>query len=200
MSRFAPSSYKVTTPPAAALISTADAKTHLRVDIADDDSYIDTLVAAASRLLEGWTGASLITRTIRASWNEAPPSGSRLILPGAPVQAVSSVTYDNAGSTETLLASRYELDATANLVAYLDIAAGDSWPSARRGMDAYVVTYTAGYGDAASDVPAPIIQAAKLLIGQWYSHRENVGAMGVAAVELPFAVRSLVDSYRSRWF
>ena len=63
--------------------------------------------------------------------------------------------------------------------------------------EALSITYTAGFGGAA-DVPDDIIQAAHLMVGNWYEHREPV-VVGTIASELPLSVQRLIDKNRVGW-
>ena len=62
-------------------------------------------------------------------------------------------------------------------------------------LNAYEIAFTAGYGDEASDVPAPIRQALKLLVAHWFEHREPV-VLGEAPQEVPATIASLLSPYR----
>ena len=57
---------QVTTAPAVEPVSTADAKTHLRIPASatSEDSYIDALVTAARLYVEEYTERKLITQTV----------------------------------------------------------------------------------------------------------------------------------------
>ena len=59
--------------------------------------------------------------------------------------------------------------------------------------EAVRVVYTAGYGDAATDVPQAIRQAILLLVGAWYGQRESISPETVR--EVPFAVTALLSAY-----
>ena len=56
----------IVTPPAEEPVSLAEAKLHLRVDIADDDALITALISAARQAAETITGRQIVT----ARWNE----------------------------------------------------------------------------------------------------------------------------------
>ncbi len=58
--------------PDAPLFTTAEAKKHLRVDIADDDTLIDSIVVAVTQAAESYLNRSLIKRTIKLFLQEFP--------------------------------------------------------------------------------------------------------------------------------
>ena len=59
--------------------------------------------------------------------------------------------------------------------------------------EAVRVVYTAGYGDAAADIPQAIRQAILLLVGAWYGQRETISRDAMR--EVPFAVTALLSVY-----
>ena len=59
-------SLSITTQPSVEPITTAEAKTHLRVEHSSDDTFIDTLITAARRACERYCGAQFCTATY--SW------------------------------------------------------------------------------------------------------------------------------------
>lgn len=185
--------------PATALISTAAAKNHLRVDTSDDDDLIDQIIDAATGRAEEHTSRQFITATWRLtldSW----PGGDIIRLPRPPVQAVTSVQFEKAdGTTGTVDSGDYFLDSDSE-PGRLVLADGKSWPSDElRPAAAVKVTYTAGYGDDAADVPGPITSAVKLIIGSLYEHRESV-VVGTIATPMPQSSEWLLFPYRVWWF
>jgi len=70
---------------------------------------------------------------------------------------------------------------------------GKIWPSTTlRPANGICVTFEAGYGDAATDVPQEVIRAMLLLISHWYENREPVSVTGAVPKEMPFSVESLL--------
>ncbi len=182
-------------PPASALISTAEAKAHLRLDTADDDDVVTALVVAATTYLDGWSGIlgrCLVTQT----WSISLPTiERRMRLPLAPVQSIESVTYFDAdGAGQTMADSTYRLHASAAGGPYLELVDGVSVPSVAARDDAVTLEFVAGYGDP-EEVPAAIRQAALMLVAHWFEHREAV-VTGTIATELPLAVRALLAPFR----
>lgn len=185
------------TPPSVPLVSLSEAKLHLRVDSDDDDDLIEALVAAAVSYLDGWSGTlgrCLVSQTWKESFS-AFPSCTRLRLRLVPVGSITSVVYrDSSNVEQTLSSSLYSgplLDAHG---AYLALDDDEVWPDTYDRDDAVTVTYVAGYGAAASDVPQAIRQAALLMIGHWYENREAVAA-GII-VEVPLGATFLLNPFR----
>lgn len=151
--------------PANPLISTDDAKAHLRIgDDLDADEYLDGLVAAATAQIEGpdGIGIALVTQTWRLSLDGLPCDAIR--LPLGPAQSIVSITYlDEAGQTQTLDPALYTIDTDQN-PAVLCRAYNAVWPATRCQPGAVKITFTCGFGDNAEDVPADLRQAATLLV------------------------------------
>ncbi len=170
-------------------VSLSDIKLHCRITHNDEDELLLQLVGAATRHVESHLNQQLVTATWRLTLLGFPHC--EIIVPRPPLIAVSSITYvDTAGTTTTLSASNYQVDASAKPGRIMP-AYSLFWPDTR--YETYIavtINYTAGYG-AAEDVPLPIRQAIKLLAAHWYQNRESV-LVGTISSELPMAVRSLL--------
>ncbi len=183
----------LTVAPAAEPISLADAKAHLRVDAADEDALISSLIVAARMFVERNLGLALITQ----GWSyflDFWPRSTCVTLPLAPVQAVSAVTlHDAAGGTTELDPEDYAVDGLS--VPARLVLKGAAPAVVARELNAFEIAFTAGYGDAASDVPAPIRQAITLLVAHWFERREPV-VLGSSAQDVPMTVAGLLLPYR----
>src|SRR5690606_5862993 len=87
-------------------VALADVKQHLRVEIAQDDDYITSLINAAVEYIEQETGRDFFGRT----WDLVLPGFPRgkIELPRPPLLSVDSVTYhDTANASQTLDSSEY---------------------------------------------------------------------------------------------
>lgn len=174
------------TPAASFAVTLAEAKTHCRVDGADDDTYLNALIAAASDHVEKYTGRSILEQTWQLS---VDGFSDEIILPNGPVQSVTTLAYyDGEGANQTL-ATGWALNNTVDPARIVKDADAD-WPETQTRFDAVRITYVAGYGEA----PAPIKHAMLLLIGHWYENRE---AVGQAMQEVPLAVDALLSNYRT---
>lgn len=172
-----------TSAPAARILSTADAKAHLRVDHSSEDDLIDAMVLAIEARLdgvEGQLGRALITQTwkmYRSSFPAYPDTtfkDYRIGLPLPPLQSVSSITYtDTNGDSQTLSSSLYTVINQGEEKGAVAPAYGQSWPSARCEPGSVAITFVAGYGAAATAVPANILAAAKLMLTDLYENRSG---------------------------
>jgi uncharacterized phiE125 gp8 family phage protein len=184
----------LTSGPAEEPVSLAEAKAHLRIDGTAEDTLIGSLVVTSRLHIEAALGLALITQ----SWShfiDVWPRGSELALPLRPVQAVTAVQlYGENESVETLAPETYFLDGAAS-PARLVRRGGLAWPKPRRIANSIEIAFTAGFGSAGADVPAPIRQAILLLIAHWYEHREPV-EVGAAHAPVPPMVSELLQPYR----
>lgn len=150
-------------------LSTAEAKTHLKIDGSDQDTYIASIIKAARQHAEEYTFRSFITQTWKMYLNGWPDV---IRLPRGVVQSVTSVEYiDSAGSTQTVGSSLY----TTSLGGEIGlIRAVDSWPETNSDYEENViVTFVAGYGDASTDLPEGLIQGIRILVADFDSFRQS---------------------------
>jgi uncharacterized phiE125 gp8 family phage protein len=183
----------LTAAPAAEPISVAEAKAHLRVDADDEDALTGSLIVAARMLVERTMGLALVTQGWSYFLDHWPERGC-IALPLLPVQTVSAVTVhgDDGGAT-VLDAESYAVDVLSAPARLVLTATPPSMVT--RAFNAFEVAFTAGYGDAGSDVPQPIRQAILLLVAHWFEGREPVG-LGAGPQEVPAIVAGLLQPYR----
>lgn len=164
---------KQITDPAAAVVSTSEAKTHLRVDVSTDDTYIDNVVSAATGYIENFVMRPLLTRYYKDTLPDFPWSFE---LYQGGVTSVSAVQYYDADNAlQTLSTNYYTLDnADDDLRAKIYLNDGYSWPTVYDRPDAVQVTYAAGWSSA-SAVPDDLKQSVLLMVGQLYEQREDIG-------------------------
>jgi uncharacterized phiE125 gp8 family phage protein len=107
-----------TADPATRLLTTDEAKTHLRVDDSAEDGYVDSLVLTAEHHLDGFSGVlgrALITQTWQRSF-DGFPCGDTIRLPIGPLQAGlrERITIRRQANTKN---ARGGLDRTWNTLA-----------------------------------------------------------------------------------
>lgn len=183
----------LTAAPAVEPISLAEAKAHLRIDADDEDALLTALIVAARMFIERTLGFALITQ----GWSyflDFWPRSSCVTLPTSPVLSVSAVTlHDTTGGSTELDAGDYAMDVLSQPARL--VLKGASPSVVARELNAFEIAFTAGYGDAASDVPPPIRHAVTLLVAHWFERREPV-VLGLGATEVPATIAGLLLPYR----
>ncbi|MBL4839392.1 MAG: hypothetical protein JKY47_01010 [Thalassospira sp.] len=123
--------------------------------------------------IDGILGRALITQTWQMKLPRFPQRSCAIRLPLPPLQTVSAIEYiDDDGDEITLDSGLYQVVNRGKYPSHIVPAYSQTWPSTRDVPDAVTVTFVAGYGNAADDVPAAIRNAGLLLIGDLYEHRE----------------------------
>jgi uncharacterized phiE125 gp8 family phage protein len=176
-------------------ISLDDAKLHARVDGEAEDMLIASLILAARMHVERTLDVALI----RQGWSlylDAWPDATCVELPLGPLVSVDAVRlYSPSNTHVTLDPSLFAVDA-ASRRPRLARHPGQSWPLPGRAVNGIEIAFTAGYGEAAEDVPMPIVQAIRMLVAHWYEAREPV-LFGETADPVPATVAHLLKPYRS---
>ena len=211
------SGLKVHTAWSTSAVTTAEAKTHMRIDssFTDDDTYIGNLVTASQNMVEQITGRAITHQTLQLFldilpyYNDskiypegfftAPDLNQKLNYISLPKPTLSSVThfkyYDDEDSATTFASSNYYVD-TAHEPGRIVLREGKTFPSASdlRVANCYEIQYVAGYGSSASDVPENIKTALKQLVAHWYDNRELV--TNVSVNKIPVTVNALLLNYK----
>ena len=155
----------------------------------DDDTYLTALITAARQWCEDYQSRSYITRTYDYYLDEWPRDV--IELPMSPVLTCTAIAYtDSDGTATTWTASEYILD-VAGYVGRIVPASGYSWPSVTlKPISGIKITYTAGYGPLATDVPQKTRQAIMLLAAELYENRED--SESIERMQVPFGVKALL--------
>lgn len=178
------------TPPAEEPVSLAEQKLHSRIDHTADDTLIPSLITSARKYCESLLRRSFVSTTWEVSLDRFPRCPARIDLPRQSVIEVVSVKYiEPDGDEITLDPSDYTV--VTGTPGYVVPAYGVSWPSSRCHPDSVKVRFTAGYGDA-SDVPASLKTAVKMVAAHLYEHREASTETNLNTV--PMAVDSLLST------
>lgn len=184
------------TAPAAEPLSTAEAKSHLKVDATDEDGLIDNYVKAARQIAEEFLRRALITQTWELVLDAFPDKGW-LELPLPPLGSVTSVKYTPDGGAETTFAATNYIVDTSSEPGRIVLATNKDWPSdTLQAANGVKVRYVAGYGASASSIPEAVRQGIRLLLGHLFENREGV-VTGGAATELPQGVEYLWWPFRA---
>jgi uncharacterized phiE125 gp8 family phage protein len=181
-------------PPAVEPITLAEAKFFLRVAHADDDAVIAALIAAARAHVETVTRRAFIAqnwRLVRDAW----PACGRLVVTPAPLIAVTAARVrDETGTAHAFDtgAFTYVAGAAPATLAFVPWAL----PAPGVAADGIEIDVTVGHGATAAAVPAPLVQAVRLLAAHWYEHR-GILANGAAGAPLPVSITALIAPFRT---
>lgn len=184
------------TPVPEAALPLAQFKAHLRLGTGfGEDSLQDEVLfgflRAALAAIEARTGKALITRDFELEirhWRDR----SRMVLPIAPVQAVSEVMIRDAAGSDTVLdTADYRLEPDSQRPCLCP--AGRLLPAIPTGGLARI-SLQAGMAAEWGGLPADLAQAVMLLAAHYYEYRADTGLHGGC---MPFGVTSLIERYRA---
>ena len=183
-----------TVAPSAEPVTTTDQKTWMRVDTSDEDTLIGSLAAAARSYVEMATSRQCINATWVMKMTNFPAGD--LVLPIFPLQSITTIKYyDNNDAQQTWSSALYDVD-TAMQPGRVRPVSGEDYPSDVRGYtDDIEITFVAGHGSAASDVPDGLLTLVKLLASNWFENRE--ANTPIALTPVPMSIESLIWQYRS---
>jgi uncharacterized phiE125 gp8 family phage protein len=153
---------------------------------------LDSFPLMTTSQLEGFPGgvtSELLSANpeILSSWID----WSGIKLPMGPVQAISSITYqDAAGVQQTVDPATYGLDGDAQESRLYPLS-GAAWPVARRGAGSVVITFVAG------DNPEQMVKVAmRQILSHWYQNRDAVTQLNTQPQVVPMAAERLLWPYR----
>lgn len=187
-------SLKLITAPTVEPVSLDEAKAHLRIDEDNtvENTLLNSLILSSREFCEGFQHRGLITQTWEL-WLDAWPDKDYIQIPLPPLQSVTSVKYYDTDDTEATFSSDYYFVDIKSELGRVALNYGEVWPTTTlRPVNGICVTFVAGYGDAATDVPERVRQAMLLLISHWYENREPISTSGAMPKEIPFSVESLL--------
>jgi uncharacterized phiE125 gp8 family phage protein len=189
----------------------AQLKAHLRVSTSAEDDLLASYLAAARNVVEEHTRRALISQTWALTLDRWPDSrdslrlhnpvvrrfaGRAIELPRPPLQSVTSISYLRSadGVSAILDAGHYDVD-TSGLLGRVVLRSGKSWPDLADAPSAITITYVAGYGATAADVPPRLLAAIRWMVAHLYEVRAPVN-IGNIVNDIPFTLRSILDSAR----
>ena len=177
-------------------LEVTEAKAHLNVSGSSKDPYIDSLITTARRQIERYLHRALITQSWKVYYNNWQHT---MLIPFGSLQAVASIKYyDINGTQQTLTESDYYWVVTTDDPGCIVRKYDATFPELQHGRpDAIEIAFTAGYGATSAAIPGEIKHAMKILIGNYYSNREDIviGA-GVTVGKIPSYITDLIHSYK----
>lgn len=184
--------FKVITGPAA-VIPIAEVLKHIKDESADVARQAEVLafLAAARAHAEHYCGCSFGSQTLELALDAFPAGGIELVRP--PVTSITSVKYlDTAGVEQTVSSTDYTLDDYGSQKHWVLPAYDVEWPDTLDTPNAVKVRYVAG----AATLPEAVRNALLLFVGHLDQNREAVTVTSGSALELPLAVKALLDTQK----
>lgn len=212
---------KLKTAPASQVVSVADLKTFLKIDNTDDDAFLAMVIDAATMRCEEYLSLKFINQTWllyldayplaynKGPWWDGVREGAigqltkcapEMVLPFGRLVSVTAIKSYNADGTEEVFAApSYQLD-TIGYRGRILLNNNYTWPaqSLRAGMGVEIEAVF-GFGPNATDVPAPIVHAVKLLCAKLFENRGDVTQsefFGAQGFTMPSTSQMLLEPYR----
>jgi uncharacterized phiE125 gp8 family phage protein len=169
------------TEPAIEPITMDDVKLHLRLDAsvgALEDAMLTRFIKSARERAEHVAQRAFIEQT----WGvrlDCFPEAIELLM--TPVISITSIKFLDVNNIEqTLAPTDYLLDAFGD-TAYIVPASGKTWPSTYPEINAVRVSYVAGYGASAAQMPECVKDWMLLIIEDAYRNRGATVPSNIAA-------------------
>jgi uncharacterized phiE125 gp8 family phage protein len=148
---------------------------------------------AAREYVEQYTGRALLQQTWSYTVDALCDWTAPLLLPVAPLMAVTSITVTDPTDAATVIAGASYRVETGSVPARIVLDADIGyWVPNPRTYSTLTVLYTAGYGTEPDDVPAVFRHVIMLLASEFSERLE--AATDLKLMEVPFCMR-LLDSY-----
>lgn len=185
--------YALTDPPTAEPLTLAEVKAHLRLDDDAEDALLLSLVATAREHLEGETGLCLLAQSWRLHLDDWPSDGV-IRIAKSPVQAIQTVTvYGEDGIPLEVSLEDHLLDGAgrpARLWLRDPLSPG-------RSMNGIEIDFSAGYGEAGTDVPDTLKRAMLIHVGHMFAFR-GVISPDQQPAGIPDGYERLIAPFRMR--
>ena len=194
-------SWQITAQPATEPITLVEAKSHLRVTFADEDTYINTLITSARKYCEAYCNRVFITQTWRQNENAWSYPIKLMVNPVISLTSLKYIDTNEAQQTITDNTNNFQKDFNSD-VAKIYSGLVEAFPAIGISINPIEIITVCGYG-AASDVPDDIKHAIKLMVSHLYENREmvNVPLNSLSSdIPMPSAVPSLLNRYRINVF
>jgi len=174
---------KVSAEPSVEPVSLVDAKSFMKVNDTADDTLITDLIVVARQMAEKYLRRALISQTLIAYYSFLD---EKTYVPNPPHISIDTVKRIRLDESTTLTLNS-DFFVQGNEQKYLlipttfNLTAGHS-PQDRLIGQELEVTYTAGYGTSATDVPKSIRNAIKMIVNTLFDGRHVEGEAQTFAI------------------
>lgn len=159
-----------------ALITTANLKTFLGISGSSEDTILDSIVNAASKMIQSFCGKALVQATYTEYYDGS--GVEELILKNYPIASVTSLNIDGSrtfgSSTDINVADNVIIDANSGI-----ITLWHNYSVFPKGLRNVKVVYVAGY--ATNAIPYDLQQACKQTAMMIYKRQYQDQKVGIAS-------------------
>ncbi len=169
-------------------VTVETAKAHLRITHDDEDALLRLYIKSARRWVENYTHRALISQQWQYTMDRFPWGFTPIILPLGKIIAVDQIDYIDLNEvTQTLrgptsgspAGTDYQEDLSNDNEGRILPNASDDWPEADdERLAAVTVTFTAGFGTKAENVPEDIVSGMLFRLADLYEFRGSMDGQG----------------------
>lgn len=211
---------KLVTGPTVWPVSANELGAHLRLNQSGgsypEEALLLDLIKGATEFAETETGLVMLEQTWAHYLDEVPVTSDGLgwwdgVRDGAigqehprfleltkgPLISITSIkSIDDADDEHTFDPDNYYAD-TVSRPGRVVLRDSVVWPTNIRSVNGLVVTYKAGFGTTAANVPFQLRQAIKVIAAHWYENREGL-TMDLSAMNVPGSAWDILGKYKVR--
>ena len=176
--------YAISTAATSYPITVDECKMQLRIDHDYEDEWLFSAIAAAVEVVEHDLDRQIMAATWTLALDDFPVGSTPIVIDKAPLTSVTSITYyDKDNVSQTWASTNYYVSTSEpGRICLTDTS---TYPETEYRPDAVTVTFVAGY----STIPETIRLALKLIVGEWYENREDLGI-------IPMGIQRILDTQR----
>lgn len=180
--------FEVTVEPSTEPVTADEVKEWARIDGIDEDNFLESVITSVRKLVEKYICRALISQKIELVMDYWP--GKVIELPYSPVISIDSVvTLDEDDTATTYSSDNYYLQSTGGPDKLIIKQDSTNPENENRDYSGFKITYYAGYGTAADDVPQTIKDAIKMWVSEVYENR-------IMSDEAPKMVEGILKPFR----
>ena len=173
------------------IVSTTELKTHCRISGSEDDDYLVGLEKSAVRIIEEYTNLLLQESLCYQYGNTFYDLN---ILFKSPALEASETNFSIHYRKDSAWVAFNDVALINNIKPPRVVLAEDATvPTAADIFQAWRATYKVGY--AVGAVPAPLLQAIKIMVATMYENRQSV-IVGRTVAEIPKTAEYLMQAYK----
>lgn len=160
---------KLITDAATEPVTRAEATLFMRYTGSLQNDVIDSLIVAATRFVQNWCSTQLVNATYEYYTDQFC---AEMPISIGPISSFTMLEYQDADDAEQTLATTVYGTDLISPINKVYLKEGQTFPATRQDPNAVKMTFVAGYGATASDVPEHYKTVIKMIVNDMFEHRE----------------------------